>query len=191
MLAAEGGTSGKAAYDEAMAAMPDSFFAPDVPAAAALARIRHAVYGLNLAARHGHIAAAKQLEALAGRRDVVVACCVGCGAVRKLETCSKCCIARFCDMECACGRRIRRAARRGVPKQRAAGRRVDAPAFPQLWAGRLAHRFSRAARVGGVAQALEVGPLLGGTCLLGCPAAVPFRPVARGACQHLSLMMAF
>jgi hypothetical protein len=27
----------------------------------------------------------------------------------------------------------------------------------------LAHRFSRAARVGGVAQALEVGPLLGGT----------------------------
>jgi hypothetical protein len=47
------------------------------------------------------VAAAQQLEALAGRREVVSACCVGCGAVRKLKTCSKCRVARFfCDMEC-------------------------------------------------------------------------------------------
>jgi hypothetical protein len=41
----------------------------------------------------------------------------------------------------------------------------------------LAHRFSRAARVGGVAQALEVGPLLGGTCLLVDVARRPCRVV--------------
>jgi hypothetical protein len=61
------------------------------------------VYALNLSARPGHVAAAQQLEVLAGRRDVVSACCVGCGAVRKLKTCSKCRVARFsafCDMEC-------------------------------------------------------------------------------------------
>jgi hypothetical protein len=58
------------------------------------------VYELNLAARGGHVAAAQQLEALAGRRDVVSASCVGCGAVRKLKTCSKCRVARFCDTEC-------------------------------------------------------------------------------------------
>jgi TPR repeat protein len=100
-LGAEGDTSRiKAAYDEAMAVLPDNSLAPGVPAAAALARTRFAVYWLNLAARLGHMAAAKQLEALAGRRDVVSACCVGCGAMRKLKTCSKCCVARFCDMEC-------------------------------------------------------------------------------------------
>jgi hypothetical protein len=83
-----------------MAAMPDSFFAPDMSAAAVLARTRFAVYWLNLAARLWHMAAAQQLEALAGRRDVVSACCIGCGAVRKLKTCSKCRVARSCDMEC-------------------------------------------------------------------------------------------
>jgi TPR repeat protein len=99
-LAAEGGTAGKTAFDEAMAVLPDNSLAPGVLSAAALARTRHAVYQLNLAARLGHVAAAQQLEALAGRRDVVSACCVGSGAVRKLKTCSKCRIARFCDMEC-------------------------------------------------------------------------------------------
>jgi hypothetical protein len=84
-----------------MALLPDEGIGPDVPPAGALARTRHAVYQLNLAARLGHVAAAQQLEALAGRRDVVTAFCVGCGAVRKLKTCSKCCIARFCDMECS------------------------------------------------------------------------------------------
>jgi hypothetical protein len=99
-LAAEDGTSGKTAFEDAMATLPDQSLAPDVPPAAALARTRHAVYWLNLAARLGHVAATQQLEALASRRDVVSACCVGCGAVRKLKTCSKCRVARFCDMEC-------------------------------------------------------------------------------------------
>jgi TPR repeat protein len=98
-LAAEGGTAGKIALDKAMSMLPDNFLAPDVPPAAALARTRPAVYQLNIAARLGHVAARQQLEALAGRRDVVSACCVGCSAVRKLKTCSKCCVARFCDME--------------------------------------------------------------------------------------------
>jgi hypothetical protein len=46
------------------------------------------------------VAATQHLEALAGRRNVVSACCVGCGAVRKLKMCNKCLIARFWDMEC-------------------------------------------------------------------------------------------
>jgi TPR repeat protein len=62
--------------------------------------IRDAVYSLNLAARLGDSAAAEHLAMLAGRRDVTSACCVGCGASRKLKTCSKCRVARFCDMEC-------------------------------------------------------------------------------------------
>jgi hypothetical protein len=99
-LAAEGGTSRKEAFAEAMAIVPGQSLAPDVPSAAALARTRYAVYGLNLAARLGHEAAALQLNVLAGRRDVVSDCCVGCGAVRKLKACSKCRVARFCDKEC-------------------------------------------------------------------------------------------
>jgi TPR repeat protein len=99
-LAAEGGASGEGAFDEAMALLPASSLAPAVPSAAILARTKRAVYQLNLAARLGHVAAAQQLEAPAGRRDAVSACCVGCGAVRKLKTCSKCTVARFCDMEC-------------------------------------------------------------------------------------------
>jgi TPR repeat protein len=99
-LAAEGGAFGEETYVEAMAVLPEKSPVPDMSPAAALARTRHAVYSLNLAARLGHVAAAQQLEALAGRRDVVSACCVGCGAVRKLKTCSKCRIARFCDKEC-------------------------------------------------------------------------------------------
>jgi TPR repeat protein len=99
-LAAEGGASGKECFDEAMDVLPGESLAPDVPSAAALACTRHAVYSLNLAARLGHVAATQQLEALAGRRDMVSACCVGCGAVRSLKTCNKCRVARFCDMEC-------------------------------------------------------------------------------------------
>jgi hypothetical protein len=68
--------------------------------AVALERTRDAVYGLNLAARLWDSAAAEHLAPLAGRRDVTSACCVGCGAVRKLKTCSKCRVARFCSMEC-------------------------------------------------------------------------------------------
>jgi hypothetical protein len=99
-LVVEDGISGEVVFDEAMAVLPDKGLAPDVSSATALARSRHAVYRLNIAARLGHAVAAQKLEALAGRRDVVSACCVGCGAVRKLKTCSKCCVARFCDIEC-------------------------------------------------------------------------------------------
>jgi TPR repeat protein len=99
-LAAEGGASGEEVFDEAMDVLPNQSLAPDVPSAAAMARTRRAVYSLNLAARLRHVAATQQLEALAGRRDVVSACCVGCGAVRSLKTCNKCRVARFCDMEC-------------------------------------------------------------------------------------------
>jgi hypothetical protein len=102
-LAAEGGESGDEQFGEAMRWLPDKSLAPDVPSAAFLARTGYAMYRLNVAARLGHVAAAQQLEALAGRRNVVSACCVGCGApggLRKLKTCSKCRVARFCDMEC-------------------------------------------------------------------------------------------
>jgi TPR repeat protein len=68
--------------------------------AVALERIREAVYGLNLAARLRDSTAAEDLASLAGRRDMTSACCVGCGASRKLKTCSKCRVASFCDMEC-------------------------------------------------------------------------------------------
>jgi TPR repeat protein len=87
-LAAEGGASGEEAFTEAIV-LPESSLAPALTSAAALARTTWAVYRLNLAARLGHEATALQLDALAGRRDVVSACCVGCGAVRKLTTCSK------------------------------------------------------------------------------------------------------
>jgi TPR repeat protein len=99
-LAAADGTAGNMAFYEAIRVLPENSLAPDVPSAATLARTRHAVYRLNLAARIGHVAAAQELEALAGRRDAVSACCVGCGAVHKLKTCSRCRVARFCDTEC-------------------------------------------------------------------------------------------
>jgi TPR repeat protein len=95
-LAAEGWASGEGVFAVAAAVLP----CPDTPPAAARARTRHAIYWFNLAARLGHVAAKEQLEALAGRRDVVSACCVGCGAVRKLKTCCRCRVARFCDTEC-------------------------------------------------------------------------------------------
>jgi hypothetical protein len=37
---------------------------------------------------------------IASDRDVASACCLGCGARRKLKTCSKCKVARFCSTEC-------------------------------------------------------------------------------------------
>jgi TPR repeat protein len=99
-LAAEGGAPGDEDFEDAIALLPDESLASDVSAAAARPRMQGAVYSLNVAARLGHAAAAEQLKSLAGRRDAVSACCVGCGAVRKLKTCSKCRVARFCDMEC-------------------------------------------------------------------------------------------
>jgi TPR repeat protein len=103
-LAAEGGESVEEQFGEAMRWLPDKSLAPDVPSAAFLARTRYAVYQLNVAARLEHVAATQQLEAFAGRRKVVSACCVGCGApggLCKLKTCSKCRVALLCDMQCA------------------------------------------------------------------------------------------
>jgi hypothetical protein len=40
------------------------------------------------------------IASLADRRDVVSKCCLGCGATRRLKTCNKCHVARFCDVEC-------------------------------------------------------------------------------------------
>jgi hypothetical protein len=54
--------------------------APNVPSAAARAHIQFVVYTLNLLARKGNPVAVASLESLARRRDVVSACCVGCGA---------------------------------------------------------------------------------------------------------------
>jgi TPR repeat protein len=99
-LAAESG-SGSALACAFVGTLNDEIVAPRrIAHAAALVRTRNAVYGLNLAARLGDSAAAEHLASLARRRDVVSACCVGCGAVRKLMTCSKCRVARFCDMDC-------------------------------------------------------------------------------------------
>ena len=45
-----------------------------------------------------------EITAACGRiacdREVAAACCLGCGARRKLKRCSKCKIARFCGAEC-------------------------------------------------------------------------------------------
>jgi TPR repeat protein len=81
--------------DDLVAGAPRGM-APEI----ALERTRDAVYYFNLMARLGDRAAAKHLASLAGRRDVTSACCVGCGASRKLKLCNKCRVARFCDMEC-------------------------------------------------------------------------------------------
>jgi TPR repeat protein len=81
--------------DDAIAG-PSHGMAPAV----ALERIRNVVYGLNLAARRGDSAAAEHLASLSGMRDVTSACCVGCGASRKLKTCSKCSVSRSFDTEC-------------------------------------------------------------------------------------------
>jgi transcriptional regulator GlxA family with amidase domain len=68
--------------------------------AVALELTHDAVDSLNLAARLGNSAAAEHLASLAGTREVTSACCVRCGASRKLKLCSKCRVAHFCDIEC-------------------------------------------------------------------------------------------
>jgi len=40
------------------------------------------------------------LGAHAGMREVVNACCIGCGQTKKLKMCSKCRVAKFCGAEC-------------------------------------------------------------------------------------------
>jgi len=59
-----------------------------------------AVSELALATRLGHAEALGMLASLSSRREVASACCMGCGATRKLQTCAKCRIAAFCDREC-------------------------------------------------------------------------------------------
>jgi hypothetical protein len=45
-------------------------------------------------------AAVVALKVLASERAYVSSCCMGCGATRKLKTCAKCRVARFCGAEC-------------------------------------------------------------------------------------------
>ena len=54
----------------------------------------------RLAAAQGYGEARKALAALSSERAYVSACCMGCGATRKLGTCAKCKVARFCGAEC-------------------------------------------------------------------------------------------
>jgi hypothetical protein len=59
-----------------------------------------AVSDLALAARLGHAEAIEKLASIASRREVVSACCLGCGATRLLRLCTRCRVAMFCDGEC-------------------------------------------------------------------------------------------
>jgi TPR repeat protein len=54
----------------------------------------------RLAAAQDCPGASEELTALASRREYVSICCMGCGATRKLKTCAKCKVARFCGAEC-------------------------------------------------------------------------------------------
>jgi hypothetical protein len=54
----------------------------------------------RLSAAQGHECAREALAELACERAYVSACCMGCGAMRKLETCAKCKVAKFCGAEC-------------------------------------------------------------------------------------------
>jgi TPR repeat protein len=54
----------------------------------------------RLAAAQGVANAQTLLAILSHERAYVSACCMGCGATRKLKTCSKCNVARFCGAEC-------------------------------------------------------------------------------------------
>ena len=54
----------------------------------------------RLAANQGCVEARPALSSLSGERACVSAVCMGCGATRKLKTCAKCKVARFCSTEC-------------------------------------------------------------------------------------------
>jgi TPR repeat protein len=49
---------------------------------------KHRLQALELLREHAH------------QREVVAACCIGCGASRGLKTCERCHVARFCGREC-------------------------------------------------------------------------------------------
>ena len=56
---------------------------------------------LWLAAAHEDgVGARCALASLAAERAYVSVCCMGCGATRKLKTCARCKVARFCGAEC-------------------------------------------------------------------------------------------
>jgi hypothetical protein len=55
---------------------------------------------LWLSAKQGFVPATEELTALSSERACVSANCMGCGATRKLKTCAKCKVARFCGAEC-------------------------------------------------------------------------------------------
>jgi TPR repeat protein len=59
-----------------------------------------AVGDLALAARLGHAGAVEKLASIASMRELVSACCLGCGATRVLRLCTRCRVAKFCDGEC-------------------------------------------------------------------------------------------
>jgi len=59
-----------------------------------------AVSDLALAARLGHAGAVEKLASISSRRELVSACCLGCGATRELRLCSRCRVAAFCDGDC-------------------------------------------------------------------------------------------
>ena len=54
----------------------------------------------RLAAAQGDATSVGELTKLAGERAYVSVCCAGCGATRKLKTCARCKVARFCGPEC-------------------------------------------------------------------------------------------
>jgi hypothetical protein len=54
-----------------------------------------------LAVAQDNAVAREGLATLARERAYVSVCCMGCGATRKLKTCAKCKVARFCGAECA------------------------------------------------------------------------------------------
>jgi len=55
---------------------------------------------LALAARLGHAGAVEKLASISSLRELVSACCLGCGATRQLRLCSRCRVAAFCDGDC-------------------------------------------------------------------------------------------
>jgi hypothetical protein len=61
-------------------------------------RLAAAQSGALCAAQLARVTAA--CHRIACSREVAVACCLGCGARRKLKTCAKCHVARFCSSEC-------------------------------------------------------------------------------------------
>ena len=66
-----------------------------------------AVRCYRLAAAQADVLSSEQLvhitaacERIACDREVAAACCLGCGARRKLKTCARCHVARFCGADC-------------------------------------------------------------------------------------------